>query len=125
MSNHSEEEDSELTPGDSISEKSEEFSQTDNAMQNQSITEQLSTSKYSSDEIKMSTDMKSNQSTAGPSLSDEVVMVLQEQTGWVCNGSICTDLGPIYDRQKPSDGNILFIFIRTFFKDYYNLRIMV
>ena len=124
MSNHSEEEDSELTPGDSISEKSEEFSQTDNAMQNQSITEQLSTSKYSSDEIKMSTDMKSYQSTVGPSLSDEVVMVLQEQTGWVCNGSICTDLGPIYDRQKPSDGNILFIFIRTFFKDY-NLRIMV
>ena len=124
MSNHSEEDDSELTPGDSISEKSEEFSQTDNAMQNQSITEQLSTSKYSSDEIKMSTDMKSNQSTVGPSLSDEVVMVLQEQTGWVCNGSICTDLGPIYDRQKPSDGNILFIFVRTFFKDY-NLRIMV
>ena len=117
MSNHSEEDDSELTPGDSISEKSEEFSQTDNTMQNQSITEQLNTSKYSSDEIKMSTDMKSNQSTVGPSLSDEVVMVLQEQTGWVCNGSICTDLGPIYDRQKPSDGNILFIFIRTFFKD--------
>ena len=47
------------------------------------------------------------------SLSDEVVMALEESTGWVCNGTTCTDLGPIYNRQTPSDGNkIMYYFGR-------------
>ena len=42
------------------------------------------------------------------SLSDEVVMALEERTGWVCNGTTCTDFGPRYNRiqqDTPSDGN--------------------
>ena len=80
-----------------------------NSMQNQSKIEQLDMNKYSSEEANMSKDNKNNHTMHEPTLSDEVVMVLQEQTGWVCNGSVCTDLGPIYDRQTPSaasNGNI-------------------
>ena len=73
-----------------------------NSMQNKSKIEQLDMNKYSSEEAKMSNDDKNNNTMHEPTLSDEVVMVLQEQTGWVCNGSVCTDLGPIYDRQTPS-----------------------
>ena len=68
--------------------------------------EPLSRNEYSSDEVNLSKDNKTNKTNQEPSLSDEVVMVLQEKTGWVCNGSVCTDLGPIYDRQTPSDGNV-------------------
>ena len=68
--------------------------------------EPLSRNVYSSDEVNLSKDNKTYKTNQEPSLSDEVVMVLQEKTGWVCNGSVCTDLGPIYDRQTPSDGNV-------------------
>ena len=68
--------------------------------------EPLSRNVYSSDEVNLSKDNKTYITNQEPSLSDEVVMVLQEKTGWVCNGSVCTDLGPIYDRQTPSDGNV-------------------
>ena len=68
--------------------------------------EPLTRSEYSSDDVNLSADNKTNKTNQEPSLSDEVVMVLQEKTGWVCNGSVCTDLGPIYDRQTPSDGNV-------------------
>ena len=68
--------------------------------------EPLSRNEYSSDEVNLSKDNKTYKTNQEPSLSDEVVMVLQEKTGWVCNGSVCTDLGPIYDRQTPSDGNV-------------------
>ena len=68
--------------------------------------EPLSRNEYSSDVANLSNDNKTFKINQEPSLSDEVVMVLQEKTGWVCNGSVCTDLGPIYDRQTPSDGNV-------------------
>ena len=77
-----------------------------NSMQNKSKIEQLDIDKYSSEEATMSKDDNNNHTIHEPSLSDEVVMVLQEQTGWVCNGSVCTDLGPIYDRQTPSAASI-------------------
>ena len=68
--------------------------------------EPLSENEYSSVDVNLSKDNKTYKTKQEPTLSDEVVMVLQEKTGWVCNGSVCTDLGPIYDRQTPSDGNV-------------------
>ena len=49
--------------------------------------------------------VKYNASEADSSLSDEVVIALQEKTGWVCNGTVCTDLGPIYERKNSTNGN--------------------
>ena len=68
--------------------------------------EPLSRNEYSSEDVNLSSYNKTFETNQEPSLSDEVVMVLQEKTGWVCNGSVCTDLGPIYDRQTPSNGNV-------------------
>ena len=49
--------------------------------------------------------VKYNASEADSSLADEVVIALQEKTGWVCNGTVCTDLGPIYERKNSTNGN--------------------
>ena len=59
----------------------------------------------SSKEYQESKNVEYNTTEVESSLSDEIVMVLEEKTGWVCNGTVCTDLGPIYDRQKSSEGN--------------------
>jgi len=48
--------------------------------------------------------VKYNASEADSSLADEVVIALQEKTGWVCNGTVCTDLGPIYERKNSTEG---------------------
>ena len=45
-----------------------------------------------------------NATEADSSLADEVVIALQEKTGWVCNGTVCTDLGPIYERKNSTAG---------------------
>ena len=55
------------------------------------------------------------------SISDEVVLVLQEKTGWVCNGTVCTDLGPIYNRKNHSDGNN----VETMIYDLYKINIHI
>ena len=75
-------------------------------------------------ESQVSKNVKYNSTEVESSLSDEIVMVLEEKTGWICNGTSCTDHGPIYNRQKPSDGNIhiffchwTFVFMSTFFPD--------
>ena len=58
------------------------------------------------------TNVKYNTTEADSSLSDEVVIALQEKTGWVCNGTVCTDLGPIYERKNSTNGNkIITLFI--------------
>ena len=49
--------------------------------------------------------VKYNATEADSSLADEVVIALQEKTGWVCNGTVCTDLGPIYERKNSTNGN--------------------
>ena len=59
-----------------------------------------------SNESQIPKNVEYNTTVVESSLSDEIAMVLEEKTGWVCNGTKCTDLGPIYDRQKGSDGNI-------------------
>ena len=107
--NIEEEYDMEPRPEDSLQEERGKTDMVMNSMQNKSKIEQLEMNKYSSEEANMSKDNKNNHTMHEPTLSNEVVMVLQEQTGWVCNGSVCTDLGPIYDRQTPSaasNGNI-------------------
>ena len=84
---------------------------------NNDIDAQVNTTEFIetiSNESQASKNAEYNTTEVESSLSDEIVMVLEEKTGWVCNGTRCTDHGPIYDRQKPSDGNI-YIFCQLTF----------
>ena len=66
--------------------------------------------------------VKYNTTEADSSLSDEVVIALQEKTGWVCNGTVCTDLGPIYERKNSTNGNKrITLFIYPINCDYIHL----
>lgn len=62
--------------------------------------------------------VKYNASEADSSLSDEVVIALQEKTGWVCNGTVCTDLGPIYERKNSTAGKKRFMLLSIMIKLY-------
>ena len=48
--------------------------------------------------------VKYNATESDSTLADEVVIALQEKTGWVCNGTVCTDLGPIFERKNSTAG---------------------
>ena len=107
--NNLEEENTEPAPEDSPEEENDEGNQATATTEDITTVEPLSIDENSSEKLDISKYNPTNNTKEGSSLSDEVVMVLQEKTGWVCNGSVCTDLGPIYDRQTPSDGNSKFL----------------
>ena len=74
---------------------------------------------YGKNDVK---NVKYNTTEADSSLADEVVIALQEKTGWVCNGTVCTDLGPIYERKNSTAGKKRFMLLSIMIKLIYMLH---